>query len=114
VQQINTTGHEVQVDYSGHIVRYEFTELDEIALAWATTIHKSQGSEYPAVVIPIATQHYTLLQRNLIYTAITRGKSLVVVLGQTKALSMAIHNESAKSRCTFLQHLLSPHAALTN
>jgi exodeoxyribonuclease V alpha subunit len=110
VQQIDTTGHEVRVDYAGHVVSYEFTELDEIALAWATTIHKSQGSEYPAVVIPIATQHYTLLQRNLIYTAITRGKSLVVVLGQTKALSMAIHNESAKSRCTFLQHLLSPQA----
>jgi len=106
VQGIELTEHEMRIDFNGRIVKYDFNELDEIALAWATTIHKSQGSEYPAVVIPIATQHYTLLQRNLIYTAITRGKQLVVVLGQTKALSMAINNESAKSRVTFLQHML--------
>ena len=67
-------------------VKYDFGELDEVAPAYAVTIHKSQGSEFPAVVIPLATQHYMLLQRNLIYTGITRGKKLVVLVGQKKAL----------------------------
>ena len=70
----------------GRRVEYETGELDEVSLAYATTVHKSQGSEYPAVVIPLAMQHYMLLERNLLYTAVTRGKKLVVVIGQTKAL----------------------------
>jgi exodeoxyribonuclease V alpha subunit len=68
-------------------VKYEFGELDEVSLAYAVTIHKSQGSEFPAVVMPLATQHYKLLQRNLIYTGITRGKRLLVLVGQKKALA---------------------------
>ena len=106
ILNIDTEQQELTVDYSNNIVRYGFDELDEINLAWAITIHKSQGSEYPAVVIPIATQHYSLLQRNLIYTAITRGKKLVVVIGQKKALGMAIRNQEAKNRLTLLDKML--------
>jgi exodeoxyribonuclease V alpha subunit len=73
------------VDYDDRKVEYEFGELDEVTLAYATSIHKSQGSEYTAVVIPLAMQHYTMLERNLIYTAVTRGKKLVVVIGEAKA-----------------------------
>src|SRR5688500_3039554 len=77
---------------------YEYGELDEIALAYAITIHKSQGSEFPVVVIPLATQQYLLLQRNLIYTGITRGKKLVVLIGQRKALAIAVKNNRTELR----------------
>jgi exodeoxyribonuclease V alpha subunit len=80
------------VDYDDRSVEYELGELEEISLAYATSIHKSQGSEYPAVVIPLAMQHYTLLERNLIYTAVTRGKKLVMIIDQPKALAMAVKN----------------------
>jgi exodeoxyribonuclease V alpha subunit len=72
--------------------------VDEVAPAYAVTIHKSQGSEFPAVVIPLATQHYMLLQRNLIYTGITRGKKLVVLIGQKKAMGIAVHNDRPQRR----------------
>jgi len=90
----------------GKEVKYDFHELDELALAYAITIHKSQGSEYPAVVIPLATQHYTLLERNLVYTGVTRGKSLVVIIGQTKALWIAINNSDSRQRLTKLAERL--------
>jgi exodeoxyribonuclease V alpha subunit len=77
-------------------VVYDFGELDEVALAYAITIHKAQGSEFPAVVIPLATQQYLLLQRNLVYTGITRGKKLVVVVGQRKALAIAVRNNKTE------------------
>ena len=77
---------------------YEFGELDEISLAYAITIHKSQGSEFPCIVIPLAMQQYLLLQRNLVYTGITRGKKLVVLIGQRKALAMAVRNNKTESR----------------
>jgi exodeoxyribonuclease V alpha subunit len=92
----------LQVDYDGRLVEYEFGELDEVQLAYATSIHKSQGSEYPAVVIPLAMQHYTLLERNLIYTAVTRGRKLVVIVGQPKALAMAVKNRKSNRRLTKL------------
>jgi len=92
----------VTVEYDGRQVEYELGELDEISLAYATTIHKSQGSEYPAVVIPLATQHYTLLERNLLYTAVTRGKRLVVLIAQTKALGMAVKRKLSVKRLTKL------------
>jgi exodeoxyribonuclease V alpha subunit len=92
----------LQVDYDGRSVEYEFGELDEVSLAYATSIHKSQGSEYPAVVIPLAMQHYTLLERNLIYTAVTRGKKLVTIIGQPKALAMAVKNRKSNKRLTKL------------
>jgi exodeoxyribonuclease V alpha subunit len=76
------------IEFDGRPVTYGFGELDEVVLAYVTTIHKSQGSEYPAVVIPLTTQHYPMLQRNLLYTAVTRGRRLVVIVGQKKALAM--------------------------
>jgi len=90
------------IDYDGREVEYEFGELDEVSLAYAVTIHKSQGSEYPAVVIPLATQHYTLLERNLLYTGVTRGRKLVVIVGQAKALAMAVKNVRTSRRLTNL------------
>ena len=84
-------------------VTYGFGELDELVLAYATTIHKSQGSEYPAVVIPLGTQHYPMLQRNLVYTGVTRGKRLVVLVGQRKALAIAVKGARAKRRWSKLR-----------
>jgi len=94
------------VEFDGRILPYDFSDLDEISLAYAISIHKSQGSEYPAVIVPLLMQHYMLLQRNLIYTAITRGKSLVIILGQRKALEMAIHNDKTRKRYTLLKDRL--------
>ncbi len=96
----------VFIDYDGRRIEYETGELDEVSLAYATSIHKSQGSEYPAVVVPLAMQHYMLLERNLLYTAVTRGKKLVVVIGQTKALAMAVKRLGSVKRLTNLQHRL--------
>ena len=96
----------VFVNYDGRQVEYETGELDEVSLAYATTVHKSQGSEYPAVVIPLGMPHYMLLERNLLYTAVTRGKTLVVVIGQTKALAMAVKRLGSVKRLTNLQYRL--------
>jgi exodeoxyribonuclease V alpha subunit len=89
---------EVTVSFAPREVVYEFGELDELALAYAITIHKSQGSEFPAVVIPLAMQHYLLLQRNLVYTGVTRGRRLVVLVGQRKALAAAVRNNRTEAR----------------
>jgi exodeoxyribonuclease V alpha subunit len=102
ITAIDTEEGLVRVDYDGRVVEYEFGELDEISLAYATSIHKSQGSEYPAVVIPLAMQHYMLLERNLLYTAVTRGKKLVTIIGQPKALAMAVKNRKSTKRVTKL------------
>jgi exodeoxyribonuclease V alpha subunit len=102
ILEIDTEESSLKADYDGRIVEYEFSELDEVSLAYATSIHKSQGSEYPAVVIPLAMQHYMLLERNLIYTAVTRGKKLVTIIGQPKALGMAVKNKNATKRLTNL------------
>lgn len=99
------------VDFDDRPVQYQFGELDEVALAYATSIHKSQGSEYTAVVIPLAMQHYTMLERNLIYTAVTRGKKLVVVIGEAKALAMAVHNQKSQRRMTNLAGRITGHEA---
>jgi exodeoxyribonuclease V alpha subunit len=90
IAALNDNGQGLDVSYDGRIVPYEAAELDEIVMAYAVSVHKSQGSEFPAVVIPVLTQHYVLLQRNLIYTAITRGRRLVVLVGTRKALAMAV------------------------
>jgi exodeoxyribonuclease V alpha subunit len=92
--------------FDGRVVAYDFGELDQLALAYATTIHKAQGSEYPAVVIPVTTQHYVMLQRNLIYTGITRGKRLVVLVGQKRALAIAVHGVQTRHRWARLRQLL--------
>ncbi|GAA4247215.1 ATP-dependent RecD-like DNA helicase [Azospirillum formosense] len=94
--------------FDGRPVTYDFGELDEIVLAYATTIHKSQGSEYPVVIIPVVTQHYTMLHRNLIYTGVTRGKRLVIMLGQRRALAMAVRGVQGRRRWTKLGEWLSP------
>jgi exodeoxyribonuclease V alpha subunit len=100
---IDQVEQELRVDYEGRVVAYDFGELDELALAYALSIHKSQGSEYPAVVIPLHTQHYMMLQRNLIYTGITRGKRLVVLVGSRKALSIAVQRQDTGRRYSALQ-----------
>src|SRR5580704_7015795 len=98
VEGIDPVDQEVAVRFEDRLVKYDFGELDEIGLAYAVTIHKAQGSEFPAVVIPLATQHYILLQRNLIYTGITRGKRLLVLIGQKKALGIAVRNDRPQRR----------------
>ena len=98
VSRIDVEETELTVDFDGREVIYGFTELDELVLAYATTIHKSQGSEYPAVVIPLVMQHYVMLQRNLVYTGVTRGKRLVVLVGQRKALAIAVKGGGTRRR----------------
>jgi exodeoxyribonuclease V alpha subunit len=102
VVRVDVEEGEVVVSFDGREVTYDVAELDEVALAYATTVHKSQGSEYPAVVIPLATQHYPMLARNLLYTGVTRGKQLVVLIGQPKACALAVRNVRAMRRLTNL------------
>jgi exodeoxyribonuclease V alpha subunit len=102
VGQVDVEEGEVTIDFEGRLVTYDVGELDEVALAYAATVHKSQGSEYPVVVIPLATQHYPMLARNLLYTGVTRGKQLVVVIGQPRALAIAVRNVRATQRLTNL------------
>lgn len=106
ISSINSEEHLVVVNYDGRRVDYDFSDLDEIILAYAVSVHKSQGSEYPVVVMPLLTQHYMLLQRNLLYTAITRGKKLVVIIGTKKALAIAVKNNKPQMRYTNLQKRL--------
>ena len=106
VARIDLEESEMVVRFDGRDVVYGFGELDELVLAYAITIHKSQGSEYPAVVIPLTTQHYTMLARNLLYTGVTRGKRLVVLLGQRKALAIAIRNQGSRRRWSKLREWL--------
>ena len=98
VSRIDMEEGEIAVDFEGREVVYGLGELDELVLAYATTIHKSQGSEYPAVVIPLTMQHYTMLQRKLVYTGVTRGKRLVVLVGQRKALAIAVKGAQTRRR----------------
>jgi exodeoxyribonuclease V alpha subunit len=102
ISSIDLEESELLIDFDGRPVTYDVNELDELSLAYATSIHKSQGSEYAAVVIPLASQHYMMLERNLLYTAVTRGKKLVVIVGQTKALAMAVKNKRSAGRVTAL------------
>jgi len=107
IAKIDHDEGEVTIDIDGRTVVYPFGELDEVVLAYATTIHKSQGSEYPAVVIPIMTQHYAMLQRNLLYTGMTRGKRLVVLVGQRKAVAIAVRGTQGRRRWSKLRELLN-------
>ena len=92
--------------FDGRPVRYEYSDLDELVHAYASTIHKSQGSEYPAVVLVLHTQHFKLLQRNLLYTGITRGRKLVCVVGSQQAVRMAVRNNQVVERRTGLRERL--------
>jgi exodeoxyribonuclease V alpha subunit len=106
IEDVDLDEGEVAVDFDGRTVTFVFGELDTLVPAYAATIHKSQGSEYPAVVIPVMTQHYAMLQRNLIYTGITRGKKLVVLVGQRKAVAIAVKNVSGRRRWSKLDEWL--------
>ncbi|MEM7343195.1 MAG: ATP-dependent RecD-like DNA helicase [Chloroflexota bacterium] len=103
VIQINLDDGEIFVEFEGRPVRYEMSDLDELTLAYAMSVHKSQGSEYPVVVVPMLTQHYMLLQRNLLYTAITRAKKMVVLVGTRKAIAMAVRNDKIMARWSALK-----------
>ncbi|MEE4263235.1 MAG: ATP-dependent RecD-like DNA helicase [Desulfobacteraceae bacterium] len=102
VDRIDDENAELTVNYYGKAVSYEFDELDEMTMAYAISIHKSQGSEYPAVIVPLMTQHYVMLQRNLLYTAMTRGKELVILIGTRKALKIALQNDKPHRRLSSL------------
>ena len=108
VESVNTEDRTLTVDFDGRSVEYDVTELDELTLAYATTIHKAQGSEYPIVVLPVLMTHYVMLQRNLIYTGITRAKKICVLIGTTKALACAIRNQAVLKRNTKLKERLNP------
>ena len=111
VSTIDVEAQEVTITFDGREVVYQFGELDEVSLAFATTIHKSQGSEYPAVVIPVGMTHYMMLRRNLIYTGVTRGKKLVVLVGQKKAVAIAVRNVSGRRRWSKLNEWLASRIA---
>lgn len=102
VKSIDLDNDVIMIDYDGKLIEYNKSELDEIDLAYAISIHKSQGSEYPVVIIPVTTQHYQLLERNLLYTGITRGKKMVILIGQKKALFMGVKRVSSQKRITSL------------
>ncbi|QDA36038.1 ATP-dependent RecD-like DNA helicase (plasmid) [Paracoccus liaowanqingii] len=107
IEDVDLNEGEVAVNFDGRTVVFAFGELDTLVPAYAATIHKSQGSEYPAVVIPVMTQHYAMLQRNLIYTGVTRGRKLVVLVGQKRAVAIAVKNTSGRRRWSKLDEWLA-------
>jgi exodeoxyribonuclease V alpha subunit len=107
VSKIDAEEREIRIDFDGRSVPYDFSEFDEVVLAYAISVHKSQGSEYPAVILPVTTQHFLLLQRNLIYTGMSRARKLVVLIGTSKALAMAIKNNQPQRRFTHLSRRLA-------
>jgi exodeoxyribonuclease V alpha subunit len=107
ISKINPEEREVVIDFDGRWVPYDYSDLDEVVLAYAVSVHKAQGSEYPVVILPVVTQHYMLLQRNLIYTGITRAKKRVILIGTKKALGMAIRNNKPQRRYTLLSERLA-------
>ena len=107
IESVNMDDRSLTVRFEERHVEYEDSELDELTLSYATTIHKSQGSEYPVVVIPLLMTHFVMLQRNLVYTGITRAKKICIIVGTTKALSYSIHNMVVQKRNTRLKERLS-------
>lgn len=106
IDAVDVAARNLKVNFDGRIVEYDVTELDELTLAYATTIHKAQGSEYPIVVMPVLMNHFVMLQRNLIYTGITRAKKILVLVGTRKALSYAVRNVTVTKRNTLLKERL--------
>jgi len=113
IVDVDVEAAELTADFDGRTVTYGFGELDTLVPAYATTIHKSQGSEYPAVVIPVMMQHFMMLQRNLLYTGVTRGKRLVVLVGQKKAIAMAVRNAASRRRWSKLDEWLKAGNRIT-
>ncbi len=113
VSGFDSENRKVLVGFDGRVVAYPIASLDELELAYAVTIHKSQGSEFPCVVIALHTQHFVMLQRNLLYTAITRGKRLVIVVGAPRALATATRTETTQRRETLLVERLQGKVACT-
>ena len=107
ISKIDPEEREVAIEFDGRLVPYDYSDLDEVVLAYAVSVHKSQGSEYPVVILPVVTQHYMLLQRNLIYTGITRAKKLVILIGTKRALAIAIRNNKPQRRYTLLSERLA-------
>jgi exodeoxyribonuclease V alpha subunit len=110
IRRIDEEEGEVVVEFEGRPVRYAYEEMDELLLAYAISVHKSQGSEYPAVIMPVVTQHYVLLQRNLLYTALTRARKLAVLIGGKRALGLALKNVDSGRRFTRLEERLRAHS----
>ena len=106
ITDINLPEKTITVDYDDNVVTYNKTDMDELVLAYVSTIHKSQGSEYPIVIIPITRSHYNMLQRNLIYTGVTRSKEICILVGQLDMLNYAIGNTKYSVRNTYLKELL--------
>jgi exodeoxyribonuclease V alpha subunit len=102
IQSINTEDQKLEILFNGKMVSYDFLDLDDITLAYAITVHKSQGSEYPCVILPLTTAHYIMLQRNLLYTAITRASKMMIITGSKQALQIAVANKKSRKRFTSL------------
>lgn len=110
VRELDDEQRKLDVDFlDGRVVAYEPGDLDQLTHAYAVSVHKSQGSEYPVVILPLVTQHYMMLQRNLLYTAVTRGKALVVIVGSPKAVSLAVQNDTTTARWTWLAERVRDH-----
>ena len=109
LQEINTIEQTLTVDFDGLPVEYEWGETDELVLAYAVSVHKAQGAEFSAVVLPLVTQHYIMLQRNLVYTAITRAQKLCVLAGNKRAIAIAIKNNKVVDRFSALSWRLSTY-----
>lgn len=103
IARVDLEYQQMWVEFDGRRIGYDWSEFDDLVLAYAISIHKSQGNEYPAVVVPILTQHYVMLQRNLLYTAITRAKKLAVLVGTKKAIAIAVRNNKVQRRYTHLR-----------
>jgi exodeoxyribonuclease V alpha subunit len=114
LSKVDLENQECWVNFDGRFVVYDFEELDELTLAYAISVHKSQGNEYAAVIMPVMTQHFILLQRNLIYTAITRARNLLVLVGTKKALAIGIKNNKPQRRYSFLKERLKENPVLSD
>jgi exodeoxyribonuclease V alpha subunit len=103
ITQMDVEYQKLDIDFEGRVVQYDFLELDELTHAFAISVHKSQGSEFPVVVFPVMTTHYMMLQRNLLYTAVTRARNLCVLTGSRRAIGIAVHNNKVARRFTALE-----------
>jgi len=106
IEEIDFADQQLIVNIDERLVCYDFSDLDELTLAYAVSVHKYQGSECPCVIMPVSTSHFKLLHRNLLYTGVTRGKKLVILVGTKKAIALAVHNDEVKRRYTGLKQAL--------